>query len=82
MLSRRRECSTSSSSTEHIASRRREQLAALKPADLVFYSPGTIHHVGIYLGNGQIINAYESGTVVRTQPINLNEYAGAVRLLQ
>jgi cell wall-associated NlpC family hydrolase len=56
-------------------------LAALKPADLVFYSPETIHHVGIYLGNGQMINAYESGTAVRIQPVDLNEYAGASRLL-
>ncbi|MTD54057.1 C40 family peptidase [Amycolatopsis pithecellobii] len=57
-------------------------LAALKPADLVFCSPGSIRHVGIYLGNGQMINAYESGTVVRVQPVDLGEYAGAVRLLQ
>ena len=56
-------------------------LAALKPADLVFYSPGTIHHVGIYLGNGQILNAYESGTVIRIQPVDLSQYAGASRLL-
>ncbi|KAA9159449.1 NlpC/P60 family protein [Amycolatopsis acidicola] len=56
-------------------------LAALRPADLVFYSPGAIHHVGIYLGNGLMVNAYESGTVVRVQPIDLSEYAGAVRLL-
>ncbi|GAA4554565.1 C40 family peptidase [Amycolatopsis samaneae] len=56
-------------------------LAALKPADLVFYSPGGIHHVGIYLGNGQMINAYESGTVIRVDTVNMGEYAGAVRLL-
>ncbi|WP_033293132.1 C40 family peptidase [Amycolatopsis jejuensis] len=56
-------------------------LAALRPADLVFYSPGRIHHVGIYLGDGQMINAYESGTFVRVEPVNLGEYAGGVRLL-
>ena len=31
----------------------------MKPGDLVFYanSSGTINHVGIYIGNGQIVNA-------------------------
>ena len=56
-------------------------LAALRPGDLVFYSPGLIHHVGIYLGDGQMINAFASGTVVRKDPVDLHEYAGGVRLL-
>ncbi|WP_134662654.1 MULTISPECIES: C40 family peptidase [unclassified Amycolatopsis] len=56
-------------------------LAALRPGDLVFYSPGIIHHVGIYLGDGQMINAFASGTVVRKDPVDLHEYAGGVRLL-
>ena len=31
----------------------------MRPGDLVFYanSKGTINHVGIYIGNGQIVNA-------------------------
>ena len=31
----------------------------MRPGDLVFYanSSGTINHVGIYIGNGQIVNA-------------------------
>ncbi|MFI6031358.1 C40 family peptidase [Amycolatopsis magusensis] len=56
-------------------------LGALQPADLVFYSPGNIHHVGIYLGNGEMINAPYTGTVVRIDRLDLGEYAGAVRLL-
>lgn len=56
-------------------------LGALRPGDLVFYSPGVIHHVGIYLGDGQMINAFSSGTFVRKDPVNLHEYAGGVRLL-
>ncbi len=30
----------------------------MRPGDLVFYanSKGTINHVGIYIGNGQIVN--------------------------
>ncbi|MDI5975489.1 C40 family peptidase, partial [Amycolatopsis magusensis] len=56
-------------------------LGALRPADLVFYSPSNIHHVGIYLGNGEMINAPYTGTVVRIDRVALGEYAGAVRLL-
>ncbi|WP_216216861.1 C40 family peptidase [Amycolatopsis aidingensis] len=56
-------------------------IGALRPGDLVFYSPGSIHHVGIYLGNGDMINAPYSGTTVRIDPVDLSEYAGAARLL-
>ncbi|CCK24800.1 NLP/P60-family secreted protein [Streptomyces davaonensis JCM 4913] len=60
---------------------------ALKPGDLVFYAyaPGrdsTIHHVGIYTGRGQMINAARPGTVVRLDSVNaMSGYAGGVRLL-
>ncbi|MFJ5779284.1 C40 family peptidase [Streptomyces sp. NPDC093094] len=60
---------------------------ALRPGDLVFYAyaPGrdaTIHHVGIYLGNGQMINAARPGTLIRTDPVDaLPGYAGGARLL-
>ena len=38
--------------------------AALRPGDLVFfYSP--VSHVGIYIGNGQMVNAPSSGDVVK-----------------
>jgi cell wall-associated NlpC family hydrolase len=56
-------------------------LSALRPGDLVFYSPGLIHHVGIYLGENRMINAPYSGTVVRVDPVEPAEYAGGVRLL-
>ena len=50
----------------------------LKPGDLVFfYNP--IHHVGIYIGNGNMINA--TGTHVQIGPIFKNSYYGATRLL-
>jgi cell wall-associated NlpC family hydrolase len=60
---------------------------ALRPGDLVFYAyaPGrdsTIHHVGIYLGNGQMINAPRPGTRVRLDPVTaMPGYAGGARLL-
>ncbi|MGW7243876.1 C40 family peptidase [Streptomyces sp. NPDC054804] len=59
----------------------------LKVGDLVFfaYAPGrdaTIYHVGIYAGNGQMINAARPGTVVRLDSINtMSGYAGGARLV-
>jgi len=50
----------------------------LKAGDLVFYSPGLIHHVGIYVGANQMINAPHSGSVVRIDAVQLSEYAGGV----
>ena len=41
--------------------------SALMPGDLVFFgsSVETIHHVGIYIGNGQFIHAPQTGDVVK-----------------
>ncbi len=38
----------------------------LQPGDLVFTHPG---HVGIYVGNGQMINAPQTGDVVKVAPV-------------
>ncbi|MEU2738635.1 bifunctional lytic transglycosylase/C40 family peptidase [Streptomyces sp. NPDC007095] len=60
---------------------------ALKPGDLVFfaYAPGrdsTIYHVGIYVGNGRMVNAARPGTQVRLDAVNaMSGYAGGARLL-
>lgn len=43
----------------------------LKPGDLVFPNPG---HVGIYVGNGQMIHAPQTGDVVKVGPV-YNFYA-------
>jgi cell wall-associated NlpC family hydrolase len=49
----------------------------LQPGDLVFfYSP--ISHVGIYLGNNQMVHAPTSGDVVKISPLQSN-YNGATR---
>ena len=61
-------------------------LAGLQPGDLVFfaYEPGvdaTIHHVGIYLGNGRMINAARPGTPVKIDPVDgMPGFAGGTRL--
>lgn len=60
---------------------------AIQPGDLLFYSSdGTqdgIHHVTMYVGAGQMIEAYESGTTIRLTPVRY--YGGllpyATRLL-
>ncbi|GAA3161625.1 NlpC/P60 family protein [Blastococcus jejuensis] len=56
----------------------------LQPGDLVFWAsnpgnPATIHHVAIYLGNGRIVQAPESGDVVKVSNMWWAGYAGAVR---
>ncbi|MGY6651350.1 C40 family peptidase [Amycolatopsis sp. TRM77291] len=55
-------------------------LHSLHPGDLVFYSPGLIHHVGIYVGDNKMINAPYSGSEVRIDEIVVDEYAGGSRL--
>jgi peptidoglycan DL-endopeptidase CwlO len=59
-------------------------LAELRPGDLLFWAtdvtnPATIHHVALYLGDGQMIAAPHSGAVVTVQPVYLDGYIGAVR---
>jgi cell wall-associated NlpC family hydrolase len=56
----------------------------LVAGDLVFFAdnpanPGTIHHVGMYVGNGLMVEAPHTGAVVRTSSIWRPSYAGAVR---
>ena len=43
-------------------------VSQLQPGDLVFWG-NPPHHVGIYVGNGQMINALHSGTNVRYESI-------------
>jgi cell wall-associated NlpC family hydrolase len=56
----------------------------LQPGDLVFYAyniadPATIHHVGIYIGAGNMIDAPYTGANVRIVPFLRGDYIGAVR---
>ncbi|RBY78948.1 hypothetical protein DQ238_11240 [Geodermatophilus sp. TF02-6] len=54
--------------------------SALKPGDLVFfYSP--VSHVGMYIGNGQMVHAPTSGSVVKVIKLDsMPSYAGARRV--
>jgi cell wall-associated NlpC family hydrolase len=56
----------------------------LRPGDLVFFAhdpsnPGTIHHVGIYIGHGQMVEAPFTGARVRISNAFRPDYAGATR---
>jgi peptidoglycan DL-endopeptidase CwlO len=50
----------------------------LQPGDSVFFG-NPIHHVGIYIGNGNMIDAPHTGASVRIDPVWWSEYAGAAR---
>jgi cell wall-associated NlpC family hydrolase len=56
---------------------------ALQPGDLLFWSydgtPSSIHHVAIYIGNGEVIQAPQSGDVVKISPIWYDGLVGATR---
>ena len=50
----------------------------LQPGDLVFFG-APIHHVGIYVGGGTMIEAPYTGVDVRYHTIYRSDYAGAAR---
>ncbi len=52
--------------------------SAVRPGDLVFFG-SPIHHVGIYVGNGQMISAPHTGDVVKLQSAFRSDYVGATR---
>ena len=52
--------------------------AGLIPGDLVFFGKD-LHHVGIYIGNGNMIHAPRTGDVVKVAAVWWDKFAGAVR---
>lgn len=54
-------------------------LSDLQPGDLLFWGSGGISHVGMYVGGGDVINAPETGEVVRIQAIWNDGLVGAGR---
>jgi peptidoglycan DL-endopeptidase CwlO len=53
--------------------------AQLRPGDLVFFY-SDLHHMGMYIGNGNIIHAPQTGEVVKISPLAGRPFAGAVRV--
>ena len=53
-------------------------LDQLQPGDIVGYYPG-VTHVGMYIGDGQIVHASTYGVPVAVVPLNSMPVEGAVR---
>jgi cell wall-associated NlpC family hydrolase len=53
--------------------------ADLEPGDLVFFF-ADISHVGIYIGDGMMIDAPDFGVPVKVDPVYWSAYDGAVRI--
>ncbi|OIJ99114.1 C40 family peptidase [Streptomyces colonosanans] len=51
----------------------------LRPGDLVFFYSG-VSHVGLYVGNGQMIHAPNPSAPVRLAPVDTMPFAGATRV--
>jgi cell wall-associated NlpC family hydrolase len=51
----------------------------LEPGDLVFFF-ADISHVGIYIGDGMMIDAPDFGVPVHVEPVYWSAYVGAVRI--
>jgi cell wall-associated NlpC family hydrolase len=56
----------------------------LRPGDLVFWAgdpadPATIHHVGMYVGQGLMVHAPHTGARIRVDAVRPSGYAGATR---
>lgn len=57
-------------------------LSEVQPGDLIFYGGSSIHHVAIYIGNGQIVHAQSSDTGIVVSSMYYNTPTRAVRVLE
>lgn len=56
-------------------------LSSAIPGDLIFFgTPSNVYHVGIYVGNGQMIDAPQTGQNVSVQSIYWSDLLGAGRV--
>ena len=58
--------------------------SALLPGDLLFFAsggtPGTIHHVGMYVGGGKMVHAPTTGDVVKVSTVWWSRFYAATRI--
>nr|MDT0661307.1 C40 family peptidase [Micromonospora sp. DSM 115978] len=58
--------------------------SALLPGDLIFFASGshwtTVHHVGMYVGNGKMVHAPRSGDVVKVSNVIWSNFYRATRI--
>jgi peptidoglycan DL-endopeptidase CwlO len=67
------------SSRAQYAATRRVSQGQLQPGDILFFG-SPIHHVGMYIGNGEMVEAPHRGALVRVRPIGRRDYVGAGRV--
>ena len=60
----------------------RIDLSELQPGDLVFYGGKNIHHVAMYIGNGQVVHAQSAKTGIVVSSMYYNTPTSAVRVLE
>lgn len=66
------------SSRAQFAATKRVERSDLQPGDLVFFG-SPIHHVGMYVGDGKMINSPETGERVGVRSMMRKDYVGAGR---
>ncbi len=66
------------SSRAQYASLRHVSTSQIQPGDLVFFG-SPIHHVGMYIGNGQMVEASHRGAPVRVRPYLRRDLVGVGR---
>ena len=70
------------SSREQVNVGTKVSMAEAKPGDLVFYAKGgTINHVAIYIGNGQVVHASSPKTGIRISNVNYRTPASVKRVM-
>lgn len=70
------------SSREQAASGREVSLDEIKPGDLIFYAKGgSINHVALYIGNGQVVHASTAKTGIKISNYNYRTPVKAVSYL-
>ena len=70
--------------SQYLQGQRVSRAADLQPGDLMFFAtdvsdPATIHHVAIYVGQGQMIEAPHTGDVVKVSPARTVDFIGGTR---
>jgi cell wall-associated NlpC family hydrolase len=65
-------------SRDQYAQGRKVPRADIQPGDLLYFG-SPIHHVGVYIGNGQMISAPRTGDRVKMQAAFRSDFVGATR---
>ncbi len=67
------------SSRMQLSATRRVSIGQIRPGDLVFFG-SPIHHVGMYIGNGNMVEASRRGVPVRIRSVFRKDMVGVGRL--